>query len=456
MASHNQFDSLMRQLEQELEAENSFDRLLQQEEEMESKAFTPVAPRHRPFANGNPEIRWVQKALNRVSAFGIAEDGVLSVQTRRALQKFQAEQGIRPTGKLGPRTRATLIEASGIPAPRPIARDSADAPLLEMEGPVSCPTDNPNTVSGFSRFSADTSLLPSEQQKKLADIAQQISTLASGLPPRELGAPPIRAQVLLVGHADLDTARESREPGFLQFLSERRAAAVRSDLCKRMPDSLSERLLWIDVGVGAGAPAVSPTHNEAERQCNRRVGIKISPNGEPDLNPGQFNQVDTEFHIAFPDYYEAALQGTSGKYPTPRLAEQMAREIALKIVPFLKQRAQEVSPHCAPFEGIQNSFKNALQGTASNSALSTADAIISAAYEVAQRAQFGRLEALRKIQWQNASLPQPMSPDCDIVRGKAPGPPNHVLCGTHGHVLDINTRTVIAHDLDEYKRLPRR
>jgi hypothetical protein len=182
------------------------------------------------------------------------------------------------------------------------------------------------------------------------------------------------------------------------------------------------------------------------------VEIKISPNGEPNLSDEQFKTADTNFHIAFPEYYEAALQGTAGRYDTPRIAEQKAREIALKIPPFLRQRALEVSPHCAPFEGIQDSFKNALQGTASNSRYTTADAVISAAYEIAQRAQFGRLESLRKIQWQNASLPQPMSPDCQIVRGKVSGPANHVLCGSHGHVLDLTTRTVIAHDLEEYKR----
>jgi hypothetical protein len=49
-----------------------------------------------------------------------------------------------------------------------------------------------------------------------------------------------------------------------------------------------------------------------------------------------------------------------------------------------------------------------------------------------------------------------MSPDCVMVRGKVPGPANYVLCGTHGHILDITSRTVIAHDLDEYKKQPRR
>ena len=45
-----------------------------------------------------------------------------------------------------------------------------------------------------------------------------------------------------------------------------------------------------------------------------------------------------------------------------------------------------------------------------------------------------------------------MSAACKIVRGKVPGPANHVLCATHGHVLDITAGTVIAKNLEQYKK----
>ncbi|MEJ0046930.1 MAG: hypothetical protein WDN04_13050 [Rhodospirillales bacterium] len=45
-----------------------------------------------------------------------------------------------------------------------------------------------------------------------------------------------------------------------------------------------------------------------------------------------------------------------------------------------------------------------------------------------------------------------MQPDCQIVRGKVPGPVNHVLCGTHQHILDTTAKTIIAKDLAEYKK----
>ena len=49
--------------------------------------------------------------------------------------------------------------------------------------------------------------------------------------------------------------------------------------------------------------------------------------------------------------------------------------------------------------------------------------------------------------------PAKMLPDCKVVRGKVPGPVNHVLCGTHGHVLDIAAGTIIAASIEEYKKL---
>jgi hypothetical protein len=49
-----------------------------------------------------------------------------------------------------------------------------------------------------------------------------------------------------------------------------------------------------------------------------------------------------------------------------------------------------------------------------------------------------------------------MSPDCEIVRGAVAGPANHVLCRTHDHIIDASAKTVIAHDVEEYKATFRR
>ena len=45
---------------------------------------------------------------------------------------------------------------------------------------------------------------------------------------------------------------------------------------------------------------------------------------------------------------------------------------------------------------------------------------------------------------------QAMTPDCKPVHGKVKGPANHLLCGTHGHILDITAKTIIAANIKEY------
>ncbi|MGD0431229.1 MAG: hypothetical protein ABSA58_09065, partial [Acetobacteraceae bacterium] len=50
------------------------------------------------------------------------------------------------------------------------------------------------------------------------------------------------------------------------------------------------------------------------------------------------------------------------------------------------------------------------------------------------------------------SLPgSAMLPDCKPVKGKVPGPAEHLLCATHGHVLDIKEKKIIAISLEQDK-----
>jgi hypothetical protein len=44
-----------------------------------------------------------------------------------------------------------------------------------------------------------------------------------------------------------------------------------------------------------------------------------------------------------------------------------------------------------------------------------------------------------------------MLPDCKPIKGKVPGPAEHLLCATHGHVLDVKAKKIIATTLDQYK-----
>jgi hypothetical protein len=157
---------------------------------------------------------------------------------------------------------------------------------------------------------------------------------------------------MVVGHADLDAARESREPGFLQFISEKRAIAVANRLCCRLADKLRpdpERLRaisWLIVGRGARTLAVSSPRTEAERKCNRRVEITLK-RSDP-LPPRPFPKLNYDESLAAAadegtatDCYHVALQGTSGQYDRPEVAEKKAREIAEKIPSFIEKRKRD-------------------------------------------------------------------------------------------------------------------
>jgi hypothetical protein len=47
-------------------------------------------------------------------------------------------------------------------------------------------------------------------------------------------------------------------------------------------------------------------------------------------------------------------------------------------------------------------------------------------------------------------LPRPMQPDCVPDPGKIDGPKDHVLCKTHGHVLNLRTKMIIANTPAQY------
>jgi len=437
------------QWEQDREQEAAFDRLLA---EMESEIIDSLPSRSR--TAGDAQVLWLQKALNRASGAGIPENGVASVQTRRALQKFQADQGLRATGTLNQQTRAFLVEASGILAPR--RRHGGDTPLREMETPGNrCPADSATVIRGFARYDDSISLLPPEQQNKLTVIAQEIASSQSGAQ----GVVPV-TQVIAIGHADPDPAMEARNPGFVQYVSEKRAHTVLEQLNCRFIGLMSNvRTItlsgndWIGVGRGARVLAIPAPRTEEERKCNRRAEIILLRS----TRRPQVSQPNAELSAArdgLIPLYHAALQGTSGQYDSPHVAIQKAREIAEKASRFIEFKLRERAASCPAIPDLQGFtpyFTDALSGAASK--YSDTDTVINRAAEIAESAGYVLEQARHRVEWRFAVLPQPMGPDCEAVSGQVPGPANHVLCRPHEHILDTTARTVIAHDLNEYRRL---
>jgi hypothetical protein len=110
--------------------------------------------------------------------------------------------------------------------------------------------------------------------------------------------------VKLMGHADFDPERERREPGFLERISEKRAAEVLTELKnsvdrgtwvfggrKAGPDPAQIR--WLSWGVADREPAEEnikrkrtiANMTEADRMLNRRVEIFLEPGATPVPQP---------------------------------------------------------------------------------------------------------------------------------------------------------------------------
>lgn len=331
----------------------------------------------------------------------------------------------------------------------------SEAELFAPAGSNRCPVDRPTVIRGFTRYDNNIALLPPEQQNKLATIAAEIAQSQSGAP----GVTPV-TEVIVVGHADPDPAMEARNPGFLQYVSEKRAHAVLEQLNCRFVALLGSAQHvsltgndWIGVGRGARVLAIPAPRTEDERKCNRRAEVILVRS--PRL-PSLSQPPSAEFLSASDStnhYYHVALQGTSGQYEHPQVAIQKAREIAEKAVRFIDFKLRERVASCPAIPDLQGFtpyFIDALQGTASK--YSDTNTVINTAAEIAEHAGYVAGQARLRLEWQFAVLPQPMSPDCEPVTGQVPGPANHVLCRPHDHILDITARTVIAHDLIEYRR----
>jgi peptidoglycan hydrolase-like protein with peptidoglycan-binding domain len=85
-----------------------------------------VCPSH-----GTEFIRWVQSSLNQIQGGMLPVDGIMTVATRNALRRFQAQQGLPPDGIAGPETEKALIDAKATGANRPPPPDTAEPPAQE-------------------------------------------------------------------------------------------------------------------------------------------------------------------------------------------------------------------------------------------------------------------------------------------------------------------------------------
>ncbi len=87
----------------------------------------PVEPTYpmEPEPAGSEHIRWVQDCLNQVLRLQLPLNGVMGVETRSAVRRFQRQQGLPVRGIVGPDTEEALKRACSGAAPQ--ASDDAQA-----------------------------------------------------------------------------------------------------------------------------------------------------------------------------------------------------------------------------------------------------------------------------------------------------------------------------------------
>lgn len=212
----------------------------------------------------------------------------------------------------------------------------------------------------------------------------------------------------------------------------------------------------VNVGAVASNTASTPGQN-ANASAPQTAGgsgtvgdTQKDPN-EPVLTP---DQRLVAINVDMPAYraaYDAALQGTSGKFTDAQKATELAQSIAEEAVSTASSRVADLTQEQrdALIDVYNKFFLEAVQGLSSGN--DTPNATVLKAHAMALRSMNVQGKEVERLEWRQATLPQPVAPDCEIVHGKVPGPKNFVLCKTHGHVIDTDQQMVIAHTVDEFK-----
>ncbi len=161
------------------------------------------------------------------------------------------------------------LELKPVFAPKQSPAQPRGGPAPKTRPAAACPRPAPQTVSGFERYSSDTTKLrPRTEQEKIRTSARLI--VGSFQPNCE----PILS-VGVIGHADRDP---QRGPEFEKRISRERAQAVRTALEQAIGDpKIVGRINWRVAGNGADLMLTPNPKTEQERARNRRVEIFFGP-----------------------------------------------------------------------------------------------------------------------------------------------------------------------------------
>jgi peptidoglycan hydrolase-like protein with peptidoglycan-binding domain len=81
-------------------------------------------------------IKWVQESLNKILGLNLLVDGDAGSKTRSAIRSFQAKNGLKQVGYVGPKTEVALIKAGALVIPTTIIANSSSSPSSSESIPV--------------------------------------------------------------------------------------------------------------------------------------------------------------------------------------------------------------------------------------------------------------------------------------------------------------------------------
>jgi len=127
-------------------------------------------------AAADPNVRWLQTALNRVINAGLVADGVSGPATRDAVRRYQAMRGLTADGIAGPRTLAALRTDYAAAATPGYPPQPAEPPYAPPQ-PGYPPPPAYSSCRRIDGFGYDSSTLGPDQLAAVAALAQ---TLVAG------------------------------------------------------------------------------------------------------------------------------------------------------------------------------------------------------------------------------------------------------------------------------------
>lgn len=211
---------------------------------------------------GDPNVRWLQNALNHVLGIRLASDGIAGPATRSAVRSFQERYGLPVDGIAGPQTRARLAQLVGPSiAPTRIGRSKLDC-------------DDPGTIV-LNDFDFERSELKAHHRDLITEIVRCLGAAGAEVD-----------SVELIGHTD-----RQGSVALNQSLSEARANSVRQELEKEMRRQ-GVPMTFMITASGRGKSQLLPP--AATDGMNRRVEILVSRRRRPRPRPRPRPRVDPE------------------------------------------------------------------------------------------------------------------------------------------------------------------